>query len=108
MRLVPALWTSPKAHLLSARPDDAVLFFSPDALQATVRRFQAGFPGLVTYAVKANDAVEVLENLVAAGLTAFDVASPAEMRAVRAVSPSVEIQHRAEPLGHHLRRCMHI
>ena len=93
MRLVPALWTSPKAHLLSARPDDAVLFFSPDALQATVRRFQAGFPGLVTYAVKANDAVEVLENLVAAGLTAFDVASPAEMRAVRAVSPSVAMHY---------------
>lgn len=93
MRLVPAQWLSPKAHLLSARPDDAVLFFSPDALQATARRFQDGFPGLVTYAVKANDAVEVLENLVTAGLTAFDVASPAEMRAVRAVSPTVAMHY---------------
>ena len=93
MRLVPALWSNPKAHLLSARPDDAVLFFSPDALQATARRFQAGFPGLVTYAVKANDAVEVLENLVAAGMTAFDVASPAEMRAVRLVSPTVAMHY---------------
>ena len=73
MQLAPALWPSPRAHLLSARPDQAVLYFAPDILQATARRFRAGFPGLVTYAVKANDAVEVLENLSAAGLNVEDM-----------------------------------
>lgn len=89
----PALWSTPRAHLLSARPDDAVLFFAPDILRHTARRFQAGFPGLVTYAVKANDAPEVLENLAASGLIAFDVASPAEMRAVRAVAPEAALHY---------------
>lgn len=93
MRPGPALWSSPRAHLLSVQPDDAVLFFSPDVLHRTSKRFQAGFPGLVTYAVKANDAREVLENLAASGLTAFDVASPAEMRAVRAVAPDAALHY---------------
>lgn len=93
MTLVPAVWSSPRAHLLAARPDDAVLFFAPEILQATARRFLSGFPGLVTYAVKANDAVEVLENLVAAGLSTFDVASPSEMRAVRAVAPDAVLHY---------------
>ena len=89
----PALWSTPRAHLLSARPDDAILFFAPDVLRRTARRFQDGFPGLVTYAVKANDAPEVLENLSASGLTAFDVASPFEMRAVRAVAPRAVLHY---------------
>lgn len=37
----------------------------------------------MTYAVKANHCDEVLDNLVAAGIETFDVASPAEMVAVR-------------------------
>jgi ornithine decarboxylase len=45
--------------------------------------FQRGFPGLVTYAVKANDTREAIENLTMAGLTTFDVASPAEIARVR-------------------------
>lgn len=89
----PALWSSPRAHLLSARPDEAILYFAPEVLRRTARQFQAGFPGLVTYAVKANDAREVLENLSASGLSAFDVASPAEMRAVRRVAPDAALHY---------------
>ena len=66
---------------------------SPAILQATAHRFLRGFPGLVTYAVKANSAVEVLENLCVAGLDAFDVASPAEMAAARSVSPSAAMHY---------------
>jgi len=79
-------WSDPVSHITRTAPDAPVLYFSPDRLQATARDFRAGFPGLVTYAVKANPDEEVLANLVAAGIGAFDVASPAEMRAVRAVS----------------------
>jgi len=83
----------PLAHIRRVRPDGAVLYFCPDVLQATARRFLAGFPGLVTYAVKANPRREVLENLAAAGVGAFDVASPAEMAAVRAVAPEAVLHY---------------
>jgi len=70
-----------------------VLYFAPSVLQATAKRFLAGFPGLVTYAVKANDAEEVLENLMAAGVEAFDVASPFEMARVKALMPSAVLHY---------------
>ena len=74
-------------------PDQVMLYFCPSVLQSTAHRFQHGFPGLVTYAVKANAGDEVLSNLVAAGIQAFDVASPAEMRAVRAVCPHAALHY---------------
>ena len=53
-------WTDPVSHITRTAPDAPVLYFSPDRLQATARSFQAGFPGLVTYAVKANPGEESL------------------------------------------------
>ncbi|WP_371056659.1 type III PLP-dependent enzyme [Rhodosalinus sp. K401] len=87
------LWPSPETHLARANPRGPVLYFCPDTLQRTARRFLDGFPGLVTYAVKANDGPEVLENLVAAGIAAFDVASPAEMAQVRAAFPGAVLHY---------------
>lgn len=92
MRSAPH-WSDPCTHLVRQAPDAPVLYFCPDQLQATARRFQTGFPGLVTYAVKSNPGEEVLANLVAAGITAFDVASPVEMRAVRAVCPDAVLHY---------------
>ncbi|MFT7596321.1 MAG: ornithine decarboxylase [Paracoccaceae bacterium] len=89
----PVPWKSPIAHLLRTTPDHPVLYLSPAVLLATARQFQGGFPGLVTYAVKANDRGEVLANLVAAGVTTFDVASPAEIAAVRAVCPGAVLHY---------------
>ncbi|MEP2028040.1 MAG: type III PLP-dependent enzyme [Paracoccaceae bacterium] len=85
MQQQPFLWSDPATHLVRATPDHAVLYFSPAQLHATANTFQSGFDGLVTYAVKANDSSVVLDNLVAAGITTFDVASPAEMHSVRQV-----------------------
>ncbi len=93
MTLVPALYATPRAHLLTQEPDCPVLYFAPSVLQATAARFQAGFPGLVTYAVKANDGEAVLENLMAAGVDTFDVASPFEMDAVRRLMPSAVLHY---------------
>jgi len=83
----------PRAHLLRHAPDAPVLYFSPVRLQAIAQEFLYGFPGLVTYAVKANPDAEVLANLVRAGIKAFDVASPAEMHAVRAVAPNAALHY---------------
>lgn len=86
-------WLSPERHLKREQPDHPVMYFSPVVLQQTAHRFMEGFPGLVTYAVKANPAEAVLVNLVAAGITSFDVASPAEMAAVRAVCPDATLHY---------------
>jgi ornithine decarboxylase len=92
MRDIPN-WHDPKAHLMRHAPDAPTLYFCPAILQATARRFQAGFGGLVTYAVKANPGNEVLGNLVAAGIRAFDVASPREMYVVRATCPDATLHY---------------
>ena len=93
MQQLSAPWPDPAAYLARMRPDAPVLFLSPAVLQATAQRFLDGFPGLVTYAVKANDRAEVLANLDSAGLAAYDVASPAEMRAVRDVNAAARLHY---------------
>ena len=93
MRNSPALWPSPESYICRETPDRPVMCFAPDVLQATARRFIDGFDGLVTYAVKANDDAAVLGNLVAAGVGAFDVASPAEMARVRAVKSDAVLHY---------------
>ncbi len=93
MSRTPALWPDPASHIRHAAPEMPTYYMRPDCLQATARRFRCGFPGLVTYAVKANDAPVVLENLVAAGIGAFDVASVAEMERVCAVLPSAVLHY---------------
>lgn len=83
----------PVTWLTRHHPDAPVMFFSAADLRETAARFLRGFPGLVTYAVKANPRAEVLETLCAAGLRAFDVASPAEMVAVRAACPDAVLHY---------------
>lgn len=109
MRNQPALWPSPQWHLPKFQPDAPVLFFAPEVLQNTARRFLDGFDGLVTYAVKANDHAAVLENLVSAGVGAFDVASPLEMARVRQAKADAVLHYHnpvrsraeiAEAVGH--------
>ncbi|MEM1198622.1 MAG: type III PLP-dependent enzyme [Pseudomonadota bacterium] len=73
--------------LCAHRPQHPVLCFSQDILSAEAKRFLTGFPGEVSYAVKANDSAQVLNTLVDAGLEVFDVASLEEMAMVRAVLP---------------------
>lgn len=93
MQNIPALWRDPETYLARTVPDHPVLFFAPSVLHATAQRFLEGFPGFVTYAVKANAHPSVLSNLVAAGVSGFDVASPAEMAAVRAVSATADMHY---------------
>lgn len=93
MSLVPAIWARPASHIRAECPRRPVLYFSPSTLQTTYRRFRDGFPGLVTFAVKANDTPIVIENLVAAGMRAFDVASPFEMHLVRGILPSATLHY---------------
>ena len=76
---------------LAMRPDVPVYCFRPSVLKADARRFMAMFPGKTAYAVKTNGEPMVLKALAEAGVAAFDVASPAEFAAVRAVAPAAEM-----------------
>lgn len=93
MDLTRTLWATPCAHIASEQPEDPVLFFAPAALRARARLFLDGFPGLVTYAVKANPEGAVLDNLAAEGLRGFDVASPAEIALVHGRVPGAAMHY---------------
>ncbi|MBK5927319.1 alanine racemase [Rhodobaculum claviforme] len=94
MGLAKTIWDTPADYLHHrAEAEAPVLFFAPAALQGIARRFIAGFPGLVTYAVKANPDAEVIANLAAAGVRGFDVASPEEMALVRRLVPDAALHY---------------
>jgi ornithine decarboxylase len=76
---------------LTLRPDEPVYCFRPQVLVADARRFMDLFPGKTAYAVKTNGEPMVLETLAENGIKAFDVASPGEFEAVRAVTPDAEL-----------------
>jgi ornithine decarboxylase len=93
MGLSKTIWTNPTEYLRAVRPENPVLFFSPEAIQSAARRFIDGFPGLVTYAVKSNPEEVVIDNLVAAGLRGFDVASPVEIKMIRRLAPHAALHY---------------
>jgi ornithine decarboxylase len=93
MGLSKTIWANPSEFLRSQQPDHPVMFFAPSVLQATARRFIDGFPGLVTYAVKSNPDEMVIQNLAAAGIRGFDVASPAEIALIRRVAPGAALHY---------------
>lgn len=93
MGLSKTIWASPSEMIRTQKPDHPVLFFAPAALQATAKRFIAGFPGLVTYAVKSNPDEMVIQNLVAAGVAGFDVASPFEIDMIGRLAPGAALHY---------------
>ena len=93
MGLSKTIWTNPTEFLRNQQPETPVLFFAPSALQAAARRFIDGFPGMVTYAVKSNPLEEVIENLAAAGVRGYDVASPYEIDLIRRIAPDAALHY---------------
>ncbi|GAB1478578.1 type III PLP-dependent enzyme [Paracoccaceae bacterium] len=93
MGLSKTIWTNPTEFLRNQQPENPVLFFAPSVVQANARRFIAGFPGLVTYAVKSNPGEEMVENLIAAGVKGFDCASPFEIDLIRRLAPDAAIHY---------------
>ena len=53
---------------------DSVYLFDKMALRNKVLEFKAGFPGEVSYAVKANPRLDILDLLWRSGVKSFDVA----------------------------------
>ncbi len=93
MGLSKTIWAKPSEIIRVKGPDHPVLVCAPTVLQATARRFLRGFPGLVTYAVKSNPEEMVIQNLVAAGIKGFDVASPFEIDLIRRLAPGAALHY---------------
>ena len=72
-------------------PDEPVILNRPHAAARAARFFVEKFPGRSLYAVKANPSADLLAVLWASGVTHYDVASIAEVRAVRAALPEAEL-----------------
>jgi ornithine decarboxylase len=78
---------------LTVRPDRPLYGFRPEALDVDARAFLSAFRGRTAYAVKTNGEPFVLERLAAAGIEAFDVASPAEFKAARDASATAGLYY---------------
>jgi len=87
------IWATPVEFLAARQPDIPVAFFCPEVLHQTAQTFIQGFPGLVSYAVKANMDTAVITNLNAAGVQAFDVASPVEIDLIRTLAPKAALHY---------------
>jgi ornithine decarboxylase len=73
------VFTSAAEFLRHRRPERPVLALRPHAAHRAATWFLANFPGRVLYAAKANDAPEIVDALVEAGIRSFDVASLVEI-----------------------------
>ncbi len=93
MGIQQAIWQTRDTYLRQFGPDLPVAFFDPRVLAKTAIMFQQNFPGLVTYAVKANPATRVLRGLIASGIKTFDVASPVEIDLVRGILPNATLHY---------------
>lgn len=72
-------------------PERPVALVRPRSVSVAARWFQDNLKADVFYAVKANPSRWVIETLVEAGVTGFDVASLAEIELVRSVSADVRL-----------------
>ncbi len=93
MGLIRTIWSNPSEFIRAHHGANPVLFFAPSILQATARRFLQGFPGLVSYAVKANPDEIVVQNLATAGVRAFDVASVPEIELIHRIVPDATLHY---------------
>lgn len=87
------IWVSPQEHLRANAPDQPVFYFSPSALRDKVADFTGGFPGKVTFAVKANPDGAVIANLAGSGIAELDVASPVEIDLIRRCMPGAALNY---------------
>ena len=84
------VFTSAAELLRHHRPERPVLCLRPRAAIRAARWFLANFPGRVLYAAKANDSESIIEALVQAGISQFDVASLVEIGRMAAF-PNAEL-----------------
>jgi ornithine decarboxylase len=89
----PGVHADSPAVVRALNPRQPLFCFSPQALRAAAAGFRQGFPGEVSYAVKANGGPSVVAAMADAGIGVFDVASVAEMDVVAAAAPGARLHY---------------
>ena len=75
------------------RPDKPVYCIRKNSILSASNYFQKKFPGKILYAVKTNPHEEVIKTLIKSGIDQFDVASIAEIKAVRKFSRTAKCSY---------------
>ena len=75
------------------RPDKPVYCIRKNSILSASKYFQKKFPGKILYAVKTNPHEEVIKTLIKSGIDQFDVASIAEIKAVRKFSQTAKCSY---------------
>ena len=75
------------------RPDKPVYCIRKNSILSASKFFQKKFPGKILYAVKTNPHEEVIKTLIKSGIDQFDVASIAEIKAVRKFSQTAKCSY---------------
>lgn len=88
---LPAPLPTVDAVVARERPDDPLLCLRPAVVAGAARRFVAGFPGDVLYAVKCNPDPRVLRAVWEGGVRHFDCASLPEVALVRRALPEAAV-----------------
>lgn len=92
VKRTPTVFKGTDEQLIRKRkPAKPLHVLQPAVIEAAARRFMDAFPGKAMFAVKTNPHESVIAALVKAGVSAFDAASIAEVRLVRAHAPKAEI-----------------
>lgn len=76
-------YSSATALIEAEKPADPIYLVYPTRIGAAVRRFLDSFQGTTLYAVKANPALPVLDEIYRAGIRNFDTASIGEIALIR-------------------------
>ena len=83
------------ATIAALRPTTPVYALIPREFRTAAKHFRDGFAGETMYAVKANHAAPVLDQVYAAGIRRFDVASIAEVKAIHERFPDAAMSFMA-------------
>ena len=75
------------------RPDKPVYCIRKNSILSASNYFQKKFPGKILYAVKTNPHEKVIKTLIKSGIDQFDVASIAEIKAVRQFSQTAKCSY---------------
>ncbi len=84
--MIPS-YASVKDIIARTKPVEPVYVLHPDKFRAAAARFLVSFPGDALYAVKANPAPQVLDQVWAAGIRHFDTASLREVELIKTRFP---------------------
>jgi len=75
----------------SLKPDYPVYCIRPNEIRKSVNFFKENFPGKILYAVKTNPNEKIVKQIIANGISEFDVASLNEIKLVNKIYPSAKL-----------------